>query len=211
LIPAAKPNSIVFVIDDDSPMREAIKRLLSAVDIAVQTFSSGQEFLRSNLPDVPSCVVLDVRLPDVSGLDLQQEMVDKGIHAPIIFITGHGDIRMSVQAMKAGAIEFLTKPFRDQDLLDAIHLALRRDRAGRKQRGEIQELREHFSTLTARERDVMSRVVAGRLNKQIAYEFGASEKTIKVHRGQVMKKMCANSLAELVRMSQKLGIDNSKP
>ena len=203
----SKMDQVVFVIDDDASMRQAIGRLLEAVDLEVKTFPSGQNFLASKMPDLPGCVILDVRLPGLSGLDLQQEMLARSIHYPIIFITGHGDIPMSVQAMKAGAVEFLTKPFRDQDLLDAITLAIRRDRAGRKQRVELSELRGHLASLTPREREVMTLVVAGMLNKQIAFELGASEKTIKAHRGRVMSKMQAGSLAQLVQMADKLAAE----
>jgi FixJ family two-component response regulator len=206
-----KMDQMVFIIDDDASMRSAISRLLGAVGLEVQMFPSGQKFLTSKLPDVPGCLVLDVRLPGLSGLDLQQEMFARGIHYPIIFITGHGDIPMSVQAMKAGAAEFLTKPFRDQDLLDAITLAIRRDRAARKDRAALSELREHLASLTPREREVMTLVVAGMLNKEIAFELRISEKTIKVHRGQVMTKMRAGSLAELVHMADKLGIEFAGP
>jgi len=204
---AKAPTQLVFVIDDDASIREAISRLLHAIGLTVRTFGSAREFLQHRLPDIPACLVLDVRLPGLSGLDLQREMVERGIHVPVIFITGHGDIPMSVQAMKAGAVEFLTKPFRDQDLLDAVRSGIQRDRKGRKERAEVAKLREDLGQLTSREREVMSLVVAGFLNKQIALRLGASEKTIKIHRGRVMQKMRADSLADLVKMSQKLGIE----
>ena len=207
MVTAKAPSQLVFVIDDDASMRDAISRLLQAVGLTVQTFASAKEFLNKKLPDVPACVVLDVRLPGLSGLDLQREMVERGIHIPVIFITGHGDIPMSVQAMKAGAVEFLTKPFRDQDLLDAVRSGIQLDRKARKERAELAELREGHQQLTQREREVMSFVVTGLLNKQIALRLGTSEKTIKIHRSHVMQKMHADSLAELVTMSQKLGID----
>ena len=203
------PSQVVFVIDDDVSMRDAVSRLLNAVGLTVQTFASAREFLAGRLPDVPGCAVLDVRLPGLSGLDLQREMVERGIHIPVIFITGHGDIPMSVQAMKAGAVEFLTKPFRDQDLLDAVRSGIQLDRQGRKERAELAELRDGLRQLTPREREVMSLVVAGLLNKQIALRLGTSEKTIKIHRRHVMQKMRADSLADLVRMSQKLGIETT--
>jgi FixJ family two-component response regulator len=202
-----KAHQVVFVIDDDPSVRGAIERLVKAVGLGVATFGSGQEFLESKLPELPSCVVLDVRLPGLSGLELQRQMTERKIQIPIIFITGHGDIPMSVQAMKAGATEFLTKPFRDQDLLDAIGQAIERDRAARAKRERAADHRAHLDSLTPRELEVMKLVVAGLLNKQIAGDLGISEKTIKVHRGQVMQKMQARSLAELVRIAEKLGLN----
>ena len=203
-------DAIVFVVDDDESVRQSLKNLVGSVGLRVEAFASAQEFLRSKLMDVPGCLVLDVRLPGLSGLDLQKRMADAGIEIPIIFITGHGDIPMTVRAMKAGAVEFLTKPFRDQDLLDAIQQALERDRTAREQRAEIEELRSRLDSLTPREREVMGLVVAGLLNKQIAGELGTSETTIKIHRHQVMEKMRAGSLAELVRMADRLGIPTPK-
>jgi FixJ family two-component response regulator len=199
-------DAVVFVVDDDAPVRESLKNLIGSVGLRAELFASTQEFLRSKRPDVPSCLVLDVRLPGLSGLDLQKRITEAGMEIPIIFITGHGDIPMSVRAMKAGAVEFLTKPFRDQDLLDAIQLALERDRKAREQRAAIEDLRRRFASLTAREREVMARVVAGLLNKQIGGELGTSETTVKIHRHQVMEKMGAGSLPELVRMADRLGI-----
>jgi len=199
-------DATVFVVDDDAPMRESLKNLIRSVGLRAELFASAQEFLRSKRPDVPSCLVLDGRLPGPSGLDLQRRAAEAGVEIPIIFITGHGDIPMSVRAMKAGAVEFLTKPYRDQDLLDAIQQALERDRKAREQRTAMEELRTRFSSLTPREREVMARVVAGLLNKQIGAELGTSETTVKIHRHQVMEKMGAGSLPELVRMADRLGI-----
>jgi FixJ family two-component response regulator len=199
-------DAMVFVVDDDAPMRESLKNLIRSVGLRAELFASAQEFLGSKHPALPSCLVLDVRLPRLSGLDLQRRMAEAALQIPIIFITGHGDIPMTVRAMKAGAVEFLTKPFRDQDLLDAIQQALERDRKARDQRAEIEELRSRFASLTPREREVMARVVAGLLNKQIGAELGSSETTVKIHRHQVMEKMGAGSLAELVRMADRLGI-----
>jgi FixJ family two-component response regulator len=196
----------VFVVDDDASVREALGSLLRSVDLEVETFGSAAEFLRAQLPDAPSCLVLDVRLPGVSGLDFQGELARSGIRIPIIFVTGHGDIPMTVKAMKAGAVEFLTKPFRDQDMLDAIQLALERDRTRREQDGRLTQLKTLFGSLTSREQEVIGFVTAGLMNKQIAAEMGVSVITVKVHRGNVMRKMGAKSLTDLVRMADALGI-----
>jgi FixJ family two-component response regulator len=198
--------AVVFVIDDDPSMRGALEDLVGSVGLQVRPFASPQDFLQSKLPDAPSCLVLDVRLPGMSGLAFQKELVRLGVGLPVIFITGHGDIPMSVRAMKAGAVEFLTKPFHDQELLDAIHTAIERDKERRREAVLVGELRERHATLTDRERQIMTLVVVGRANKQIAAELNLSEMTVKVHRGQVMRKMHAGSLPELVRMADRLGV-----
>jgi FixJ family two-component response regulator len=201
---------VVFVIDDDVSVREALKNLLRSVGLSVETFGTAQEFLSSKRPDIPGCLVLDVRLPGVSGLDLQRHLLQAHVQVPIIFITGHGDIPMSVRAMKGGAVEFLTKPFRDQDLLDAVQQAIEVDRAARRQRAELERLRERYRSLSAREQEVMALVARGLLNKQIAGELGTTEATIKLHRGKVMHKMNADSLADLIRMAEKLDVAAAK-
>jgi FixJ family two-component response regulator len=201
---------VVFVVDDDAAVCEALESLLKSVGLRAAMFASPAQFLERRQPNVPSCLVLDVRLPELSGLDFQAELARKGIQIPIIFITCHGDVPMSVRAMKAGAVEFLTKPVREQDLLDAIQLALERDRARRGREATVAELRANFETLTPREHEVIAYVTAGLLNKQIAGEMGVSEITVKVHRRNVMQKMGARSLAELVRMADVLGIGRTK-
>ena len=206
--PAAVPT--VFIIDDDRGMRQAIQDLVGSVGLRAESFATGEEFLRTKHTDRPGCLVLDVRLPQMSGLDFQRRLTEIGSQIPIIFITAHGDIPMSVRALKSGAVEFLTKPFRDQDLLDAIHQALQRDHATQEQQAEIHDLQERYGALTAREQQVMALVVSGMLNKQIASEIGASEATVKVHRGNVMHKMQAGSVVDLVRMADKLKLSPRK-
>ena len=202
-------GSHVFVVDDDVSVRESLKNLFRSVGLNVTAFATAREFLASKRPDAPGCLILDVRLPGLSGLDLQRQLGEAGIQIPVIFITGHGDIPMSVQAMKAGAAEFLTKPFRDQDLLDAVRQAIERDRTARRQRAELQELRDRYKSLTQREQEVMALVVRGLLNKQIAAELGITEATVKLHRGKVMQKIEAESLAGLIQMAERLGVAKS--
>jgi FixJ family two-component response regulator len=203
-------HPVVFVVDDDPSMRDSLQDLLQSVGMEARVFRSTQEFLRAERPDAPGCLVLDVRLPGQSGLDFQRTLATSGIELPIVFISGHGDIPMTVRAMKAGAVEFLAKPFRDQDLLDAIQGGIERDRARRGDAALVAQLRERFASLTEREREIMALVVAGRQNKQIAAELGVSEVTVKAHRGQIVRKMRARSLPELVRMADRLGVPAPK-
>ena len=205
------PQELVFVIDDDASMRTSLSSLFRSVGLKVEVFDSAADFLKVGRPEAASCLVLDVRLPGVSGLDFQAELVKANIRIPIVFITGHGDIPMTVKAMKAGAVEFLTKPFREQDLLDAVRLGLERDRARRAGEAILSELRGRFEGLTSREQEVMAFVTSGLMNKQIAADLGVSEITVKVHRGNVMRKMSAKSLADLVRMADVLGIRRERP
>ena len=208
---APKLQPVVFVVDDDASVRRGLTNLFRSVDLRAEAFGSASEFLQSRLPDIASCLVLDIRLPGISGLDFQIELAKVNIHIPIIFMTGHGDIPMTVRAMKAGAVDFLTKPFRDQDMLDAVAMAIARDGKRREDEKLILDLRALFETLTLREREMMALVAAGRMNKQVAAEIGLAEITVKIHRGHIMRKMGAKTLADLVRMAEALGIGPAKP
>jgi FixJ family two-component response regulator len=207
---AGKGEPTVFIVEDDLSFRDALGRLFRTVDLRTEVFGSAAELLQNKLPDVPGCLILDVRLPGLSGLDIQKELTKTGVHIPIIFMTGHGDIPMSVRAMKAGAVDFLTKPFRDQDILDAVVAAIERDRRRRERETELSSLRALFESLSPREREIMALVTTGLMNKQVAAEVGLSEITVKIHRGNVMRKMGARTLADLVRMAESLEIPNTK-
>lgn len=198
-------NPIVFIVDDDDSVRKALTRLIKSVDLNVETFASANDFLKRESHNGPACLVLDIRMPGLSGLDLQDELVAAGRTLPIIFISGHGNIPLSVRAMKAGAVDFIEKPFEDQTLLDAIHQSLKKDKQAKLKQAELREIQRRVDSLTPREREVFALVVSGKLNKQIAFDLGTSERTIKAHRARVMKKMQANSLAELIRLAEKLG------
>jgi FixJ family two-component response regulator len=206
----APAEPVVFVVEDDQPFRETLQRLFRTVGLHCEVFGTAAELLRATLPDVPSCLVLDVRLPGLSGLDIQGELAKAEIELPIVFMTGHGDIPMSVRAMKAGAVDFLTKPFRDQDMLDAVLAAIERDRGRREEKQAASGVRARFESLSPREREIMTLVTAGLMNKQVAAELGLSEITVKIHRGNVMKKMAARSLADLVKMAESLGVSRGK-
>jgi FixJ family two-component response regulator len=208
---ASVEEPIVYVVDDDASVREALRNLFRSVGLRVEVFGSAPEFLQSKLPDVASCLILDIRLPRLSGLDFQLDLAKAGIHIPIIFMTGHGDIPMTVRAMKAGAVDFLTKPFRDQDMLDAVTTAIARDRNSRNEARALSDLHARLMTLTAREQEVLALVTTGLMNKQVAAEIGIAEITVKIHRGHIMKKMGAKSLADLVKMAQTLGIQRAAP
>lgn len=208
---ASGEEPIVYVVDDDASVREALRNLFRSVGLRVEVFGSAPEFLQSKLPDVASCLILDIRLPRLSGLDFQLDLAKAGIHIPIIFMTGHGDIPMTVRAMKAGAVDFLTKPFRDQDMLDAVTTAIARDRNSRNEARALSDLHARLVTLTAREQEVLALVTTGLMNKQVAAEIGIAEITVKIHRGHIMKKMGAKSLADLVKMAQTLGIQRAAP
>lgn len=208
---ASAEEPIVYVVDDDASVRDALGNLFRSVGLRVEVFGSAHEFLQSKLPDVASCLILDIRLPRLSGLDFQVDLAEAGIHVPIIFMTGHGDIPMTVRAMKAGAVDFLTKPFRDQDMLDAVTAAIERDRNSRHEAKILSDLKARFVTLSAREQEVMALVTTGLMNKQIAAEIGIAEITVKIHRGHIMRKMAAKSLADLVKMAQALGLQRAAP